>query len=91
MKWKEYELEILRSCESLKEACEKLPHRTVASIRCKRSNLGISWQTWSDREIDILRKYYVEEGWRVKRRLRGRSWPAIRTKVSELREKGIKI
>ena len=85
MKWKTNEIITLRNAASLEEACALLPHRSRNAIRCKRSALGISFSSWSDREIDILREYYYTEGWRVKRRLRGRSWPAIKTKVSELK------
>ena len=80
MLWTKKEIEILKTAAGVQEACDLLPHRSRASIKTKRSKLGLSSQSrWSEKEREILKQYYPNKEILLDKL--NRTWDSIRSQA----------
>lgn len=84
------EIELLSSKKSIAELSSLMPNHTLNSICSKRGDLGVSAgsKRWAVYEEEIMRKYYPEEGYSIRKRLPDRTVDAIGMKALKM---GLKV
>ncbi|WP_025912049.1 HNH endonuclease [Priestia flexa] len=82
--WSKEEVELLLTSKSAQDAIEKLPNRSEQSVRCKLSELGMTFKDWKTEDVNFLIENYPSKDANFIATELNRTLPSIYKKANSL-------